>query len=53
MTRVYVDQKRISQILINIVSNSIKFTPKNGTIYVTFAALASKRRKQHICIGED
>ena len=49
----YIDQKRISQILINIVSNSIKFTPKNGTIQITLAGHETKRRRQRICIGTE
>ena len=33
--KVNFDRKRITQVLTNLVGNSIKFTPKNGTITVT------------------
>lgn len=33
--KVNIDQKRITQVLTNLVGNSIKFTPNNGTVTVT------------------
>ena len=35
------------------MSNSIKFTPRNGTIRVTLAGHETKRRRQRICIGTE
>lgn len=32
--QVYVDQRRIKQILLNLLSNAVKFTPKNGHVTV-------------------
>jgi len=31
---IYADQNRISQVLINLVSNAVKYTPENGTIKI-------------------
>jgi signal transduction histidine kinase len=35
LPRVCVDERRIKQVVINIVSNSVKFTPAGGTVSVT------------------
>ncbi len=39
---IYVDKLRISQVFINILSNSIKFTPKGGTINCCIAKVGQK-----------
>lgn len=38
-TRVYSDQKRLLQMILNFVSNSLKFTPNNGFIKVALNLL--------------
>lgn len=32
--KVYIDKKRVLQVLINLLWNAIKFTPRNGTIFI-------------------
>lgn len=34
---IYADERRITQVLINLVTNAIKFTPDNGTVTVSAA----------------
>lgn len=34
---VYADQDKIKEVLFNLIGNSLKFTPKNGTITISFS----------------
>jgi signal transduction histidine kinase len=50
MALVEVDRRRIEQVLTNILSNAIKFTPKGGHIAVT---LAEAGTNVQVCIADD
>lgn len=41
---IYADQKHIHQILINLMSNAVKYTPRGGTVSISVDALVDKVR---------
>lgn len=45
---IYCDPIRLNQILLNLMSNAIKFTPENGTITIEIQAKDSKKGKEYI-----
>ena len=47
------DPDRITQVLSNLISNSIKFTPKDGTITIGATLEASEERKELVVTIED
>jgi signal transduction histidine kinase len=44
-TDIYTDMKRLKQVLFNLISNSLKFTPSNGSIKVRFVLVSKQRGK--------
>ena len=45
---VYCDSVRLNQVLLNLVSNAIKFTPEKGTIYVYLEQEPSPRGENYV-----
>ena len=45
----YSDQIRLKQVLINLMNNALKFTPKNGTI--TLEVSVSPKKPKYVCFG--
>lgn len=48
---VYLDEKKIQQVLLNLLSNAIKFTPNGGRIAVTARYLAGDGRDERLEIS--
>ena len=46
LEQVYIDSQRMEQVLTNLVSNAIKFTPENGLIQISSTKMSSDELKQ-------
>ena len=50
---IYSDSARLSQILINLVSNALKYTPRNGTIVIKADLNVLNRHKIDLCVEDN
>lgn len=46
--KIYGDQQRYEQILMNFISNALKFSQKNGSIMIEVGLKSLKKAKDHI-----
>jgi len=49
LPRIYADQERVRQVLINLLDNAIKYTPTNGTIRVSALHRTTQKIQLSIC----
>ena len=50
VNKVRMDSEKMKQVILNLISNAVEFTPQGGTIEILTKALNEKRTPKNICI---